>query len=189
MPQGGLEIPCVYTFTGVSAQVNKVKKLLTDHATIPEAKNTTDTYGDDEIDLTDVDEIVKKRKIEHRDEWVSVGRIHLTTVDKEVVLNGLELNDMILNASQQLLHQQFPPIKGLRSTLSPVTNLGAWVNNYLQTASTIGCHEGEVCVYNSLYSSVDDITKKSMFFPCQPSSTQYLLFKNKKVQQIAVCLS
>ena len=172
MPQGGLEIPCVYTFTGVSAQVNKVKKLLTDNATIPEAKNTTDTYGDDEIDLTDVDEIVKKRKIEHRDEWVSVGRIHLTTVDKEVVLNGLELNDMILNASQQLLHQQFPPIKGLRSTLSPVTNLGAWVNNYLQifhcrtnhwtTASTIGCHEGEVCVYDSLYTSVDDITKKSI---------------------------
>ena len=74
-----------------------------------------------------------------------------------MVLNGLELNDMILSASQQLLHQQFPPIKGLRSTLSPITNLGAWVNNYLQifpshtnhwtTASTIGCHEGEVCVH------------------------------------------
>ena len=52
----------MYTFTGVSAQINKVKKLLTDHATIPEAKNTTDTYGDDEIDLTDVDETVKKEK-------------------------------------------------------------------------------------------------------------------------------
>ena len=62
LPQGGLEIPCVYTFTGVSAHINKVKKLLTDHATIPEAKNTTDTYGDDEIDLTDVDETVKKEK-------------------------------------------------------------------------------------------------------------------------------
>ena len=62
LPQGGLEIPCVYAFTGVSAQINKVKKLLTDHATIPEAKNTADTYGDDEIDLTDVDETVKKEK-------------------------------------------------------------------------------------------------------------------------------
>ena len=177
LPQGGLEIPCVYTFTGVSAQVNKVKKLLTDNATIPEAKNTTDTYGDDEI--------VKKRKIEHRDEWVSVGRIHLTTVDKEVVLNELELNDMILNASQQLLHQQFPPIKGLRSTLSPVTNLGAWVNNYLQifhcrtnhwtTASTIGCHEGEVCVYDSLYTSVDDITKKSISDVFSLSTVNYTI--------------
>ena len=38
LPQGGLELLCVCTFTGVSAQVKKVKKLLTDHATIPEAK-------------------------------------------------------------------------------------------------------------------------------------------------------
>ena len=62
LPQGGLEVPCVYTFTGVSAQINKMKKLPTDHATIPEAKNTADSYGDDEIDLTDIDEIVKKEK-------------------------------------------------------------------------------------------------------------------------------
>ena len=75
--------------------------------------------------MTDVDEIVKKTKIEDRDEWVSVGRIHLTAVDKEAVPNGLELNGMILSVSQQLLHQQFAPIKGLHSALSPVTNLGA----------------------------------------------------------------
>ena len=81
---------------------------------------------------------------------------------------------MILCASQQLLHQQFPLIKGLRSTLSPVTNLGAWVYNYLPilhshnnhwtTASTTGCHEGEVCIYDSLYTSVDEKSMQMFFF-------------------------
>ena len=114
-----------------------------------------------------------------------------------MVLNGLELNDMILSASQQLLHQQFPSIKGLRSILSPITNLGAWVNNYLQifhchtnhwtTASTMK----EKFVFTIHYTPLLMTSQRKalpMFLPCQPSSTQYLLFKNKKVQQIAVCL-
>ena len=190
--QGSQEIPCVYTLIGVSAQVNKVKKLLTDHAILPEAKNTTDTYGDDEIDLTDVDEILNKRKIEDRDEWDSVGQVHLTAVDKEVILN-----DMILSASQQLLHQQFPLIKGLHSTLSPVTNLGAWAKNYLQifhchtnhwtTASTICCHEGEVCIYDSLYTFVDDITMKSIADVISLSTIKYTILPIQKQEGSKDC--
>ena len=74
-----------------------------------------------------------------------------------------------MNAGQLLLKSQFPSLQGLGSTLSPPT-IGSWVEKYIQVlhcygnhwiaTSTIGCSPDEVNVYDSLYCSVDNGTKR-----------------------------
>ena len=50
--------------------------------------------------------------------WMKISRITLQHGQKEVILNGSLLNDVIINiAAQFLLKEQFPDILGLQSTL------------------------------------------------------------------------
>ena len=82
-----------------------------------------------------------------------------------------ELNDKHIYVAQRLLPKQFPFFKGLNSTLVH-RSIGSWVDNYIQimhcrmnhwiTATTIGCEVGEVSVYDSLYSDIDNKTKESI---------------------------
>ena len=57
---------------------------------------------------------LKRRKTEH---WILVGGLPLTLINKEVIVNGLELNDLHMSISQKLLSSRFPSIVGLRSPL------------------------------------------------------------------------
>ena len=41
----------------------------------------------------------------------------LTILEKEMILQGEQLNDRIINVAQQLLHEQFPHTVGLQLTL------------------------------------------------------------------------
>ena len=49
--------------------------------------------------------------------WMKIGRITLQQGHKEVILNDSMLNDVIINAAQLLLKEQFPDLLGLQSTL------------------------------------------------------------------------
>ena len=42
--------------------------------------------------------------------------LHLALSDRNALLSGKELTDAIINASQKLLHHQFPRVKGLQET-------------------------------------------------------------------------
>lgn len=100
-------------------------------------------------------------------EWVQIFSFTLKVSDRALLLTGKELTDMHINAAHKLLLYQFPSYQGLHNTL--VQHIGFWVNNYIQiwhccqchwiTLSTIGCKTGEVNIYDSLYSDMEEVTK------------------------------
>ena len=99
--------------------------------------------------------------------WIKIDRVVLRVSDKAVLLR-CKLDDNIIAAAQKLLLSKFSSLNGLRSTLTQ-DHIGVWVNNYVQifhchsnhwiTVSTIGCHPGEIKVYDSFYDDVDVTTK------------------------------
>ena len=108
--------------------------------------------------------------------WLSLNCITLTNEDKEIIQMGGQLNDKHMNFAQILLKQQFSNIQGLYSTLLLFRQKKIFVSargrNVLQiihtrqdhwiVASTIGCNDKEVCIYDSLFTSLDCSTKKLM---------------------------
>ena len=101
----------------------------------------------------------------------------MTVSDKNIVIEGLELHDMHINVYQMLLKKRFQLLNGL-STLN-VAAIGKWVENYIQvyhcrsnhwiTVSTMGCKDGEVSVYDSLYTELDSVTKNNIEKMFDPS--------------------
>ena len=108
--------------------------------------------------------------------WVCIaGSISLKLEEKEMLLGGLQLTDMHINATQMILKNQFLLINGLTSTLTvSSTSFGSWVSNYIQifhchgnhriTITTLGCDPGHVCVFDSLYTDNDHETKSIVKF-------------------------
>ena len=167
LPQGGLEIPCTLTFSGDTMYVEKLKGLLHDLKTKANPKTDSITAGVDDCDdvnESSIPEVLStddeeedsmcKRKKVGETVWVSIKGIILTDNDQRIIANGSELTDMHINFFQQLLHQQFPTLQGLRSSLSPVANIGSWTDRYMQIfhcygnhwvcASTVGCQDGTI---------------------------------------------
>ena len=99
-------------------------------------------------------------------------KILLKAKDKEILVDGLELNDLHVNASQTLLKSQYPLVNGFISTLK-VASLKGWTQNYIQilhcatkhhwvTLTTFGCKDGEIHIYDSLFTKVDDTTMSTI---------------------------
>ena len=103
-------------------------------------------------------------------EWIHINSTILKNSDKELILNGKRLSDMHINAAQKILSQQFPSFSGFDSTLKQRC-IGKWVSNYVQiffchgchwiTASTVGCKEGVINIFDSLYCD-DAVSKKAV---------------------------
>jgi len=58
-----------------------------------------------------------KAEVETRKVWVKIYSITLHDEHEEMILNGSKLNDLVINAAQLLLKEQFPELLGLQSTL------------------------------------------------------------------------
>ena len=129
LPQGGLEVPCILTFSGESKLVDKVELLLKEITieTVKEHDKSNELKSKDNSESKSPD--CKRSKPDY---WIVMDGMILTSIDKEAIVNGLELNDMHVSFSQKLLGNQFPSIVGLRSPLVPVTEIGCWIANYLQ---------------------------------------------------------
>ena len=172
LPQGGLEIPCRYIFQGNPIDISKLKKVLA-FVFVP----NTGTSNDEPVK--------KRRKIDETLEdpstqlWIEFGRVHLSVRDKDIIVSGSELNDLILNFAQTLLQHQFSHtcIFGLQSTLlqqaqtiSPfpagrqtLLVIHSQERHHWVAASTINVggnsiNTDDVLIYDSLYTSVDDST-------------------------------
>jgi len=201
LPQGGLEIPCVLTFSGEEKEVQKVKQLIDEikaisivkcHSisdpvefkesekkklkAVPSNGAKMDPRCDQEsghemrsnanlVVIADDAEVMATNDLE----WISVFNISLKQSDREAICNGHRLNDIHINAAQRILANQFPSFVGLDSTLKQ-RRIGKWVNNYIQiffcrgchwiTASTVGCREGVINIFDSLFGDVDDGLKR-----------------------------
>ena len=61
--------------------------------------------------------------------WMKIGRITLQEEYKEMILKGFILNNVIINAAQFLLKEQFPDILGLQYFCQERrNNIGASLN-------------------------------------------------------------
>ena len=167
LPQGGLEIPCVLIFTGEASELSKVEKLMKKDTSVSVGKNES---SEQSKEIVDIQSPGKKRRLDcHDAEWVRMDTMILKVAEKELVLQNQELNDLVINYSQKLLHNQFVSINGLHSTLLlPTISMGGWVEDYIQiyhcrgnhwiTLTTKRCEVGEVKVYDSLYDVIDTAT-------------------------------
>lgn len=162
LPQGGLEVPCILIFSGEAVLVDKVKNLIDD---------INKEEGDSKASITspDSEPPCKKTKVSDNEksseeEWMRLDRIVLKIADKETITKGAELHDLHIEMYQKLLKIQFPNLMGLSSSLK-VLPMGSWTDNYVQvyhcrsnhwiTVSTLGCKDGEINVYDSMYTSID----------------------------------
>ena len=92
--------------------------------------------------------------------------------EAEGVIIGEKLSDVHINFAQQLLKQQFPQLNGLKSTLlQSKENTGEFLPAQIQiihcrscdhwiVASTNACKDGDVCVYDSVFSTLDKETNE-----------------------------
>ena len=175
LPQGGLEIPCVITFEGTSKETLKARKLVTaalaDLSTI--TKSSTDAVQPSKRRKIE-DDCVKEKECNKAEadtrEWVQCGGNILTNYDRKILATGQKLTDQHINFAQTLLRSQFPKLNGLQSTLYQ-SNAQGFKHNDVHTlqvihsrgdhwivATTIQCDPGEIRVYDSVYTSLDDRT-------------------------------
>ena len=119
---------------------------------------------------------VKRRKIDTsasskgKKEWLRMGGIKLRMEDRDSILAGEQLDDMVINVAQRLLKSQYPKIKGLCSTLlQDRKRRTVFEQNMVQIVHSRGNHwitatsatvkvANQVNVYDSLYDDIDEGT-------------------------------
>ena len=114
LPQGGLEVPCIYVFTGPSDIVDNTQQLLaalkiqTVKQTSAELKTESDAGDTDakvkndvvDLDGLQVSEEVTYSEIEiHSGAWIAVQDITLTEDDKQAVIDDKMLQDQHINCA------------------------------------------------------------------------------------------
>ncbi len=127
--QGGLEIPCMLTFSGQRQNINKVKALIAEVQVTIESKKDATSVCDIDADMP------AKRPALCSDVWINLDKSNME--DKEKILGNELLNDDYINTAQNLLKRQFPSLIGLESTLTVGrTVYDGWVCNYIFNFST-----------------------------------------------------
>ena len=106
--------------------------------------------------------------------WIAVQDIILTEDDEQAVIDGKMLQDQHINCAQMLIHQQFPGVNGLQSSLiqdipikgsnkDAIQIIHVRKNHWVVAVS----HKAKsVKVYDSIYSSLDQTsveTVKTLF--------------------------
>ena len=128
LPQGGLEVPCIYVFTGPSDIVQRLAELKIQTVKQTSAEPKTESDADDtdakvKNDVVDLDGLqvsaeVTDLEIEiHSGAWIAVQDITRAEDDKQAVIDGKMLQNQHINCAQRLLNQQFPAVHGLQSSL------------------------------------------------------------------------
>ena len=157
LPQGGLEIPCILTFKGGAKDIEKSEKLVRSAFAV--------TVSGSESPKN------KKRKLNVSDCQTDKD----SNAQLQGILNGEKLTDQHIHIAQCLIKRQFPHIEGLQSSLlqsKPGREYEAGTDqlqivhsrgDHWVLASTVGCENGKVNVYDSVYSSLDEMTKQVVF--------------------------
>ena len=165
LPQGGLEVPCLLKFEGIEKGIELA--LVSDKATENKRdKSPTKSDNkspDDTADLSLVTSVTKRpyiNKEQLREVEISIRR-------------GDLLSDLSINFAQHILHLQFHKIEGLQSTLLQSRKKSSVLKNQLQiihsrgnhwiVVSSIGCDDGIVKVYGSLYKEIDASTQEVVY--------------------------
>ena len=176
LPQGGLKLPCKYTFSGDDVVLRKVAKLLTAQKSKPATMPATDSEPPPEkkvkIEVVNVDDGIENSPAMCT--WLYNFGIQLFDSDRSI-LQSERLSDNHMDFAQEILKQQFPSILGLHSTL--LVSAGCCsryamtkTSLFLQIVYSKTCkhwiavtargEDSSVVVYDSLFASIEDETRK-----------------------------
>ena len=108
-------------------------------------------------------------KSKHSNVWVSFKKLQLNQDDKRILANNQQLNDKHISMAQNLIQNQFPKLKGLMSSLLQLSKPFPNSTDALQVIntgrshwvliSTVDCLQGDVRLYDPLYSSLSNDTE------------------------------
>ena len=184
LKQGGMEIPCKYSFRGETSIVQRLKKVIYPvyQSAVEQSAQSTIVKVESNVALT-VDENCTSTIESEADGmvWLSCEGVSLSVLDRNILRCEDDLNDKLMDFGQQLIKTQFPKIRGLKSTLI-ITKFNYYYsdaeceNHFIQiihaagnhwvVASNIGGAINEVTVYDSLYKAVSkptsDLLKRLM---------------------------
>jgi hypothetical protein len=124
LPQGGLELPCLYLFEGEASVIEKVRSRvlsLTSPVTHLETASAGVIPVEGEsvsvVNLSQADEPKSSGSQNTALEWTRAHDIVLTIEDRQMISSGQRLTDRHLNFAQRLIQAQFQHLNGLRLTL------------------------------------------------------------------------
>ena len=188
LPQGGLELPCSYRFSGSRKLIEKIKfRLIELDVAVTDTASSCDTNEKESVinpalGTESTEEKHTPVQILHSEDtgvqypsvteppgtvWVQIKDIILSIEDRQSILNKQQLTDKHINGALRLIHEQFPAINGLVLTLLQNRPLHGSSANAIQIFHVRGGHwivgatsnKGKVVtVYDSLYASLDQAT-------------------------------
>ena len=192
LPQGGLEVPCILTFSTPQVYKSEKTKKLVESAlalSVELTLSATKYSGNEKIVSSSSGEVhstntrhraslVHTDVIESDDEFKPLAKKQkLDDSEIENIIMGVELSDIHINLAQRFLKHQFPGLNGLESTLfqdKEHTLTEDNVKNKLQiihckqrhhwiVASTVNGRYEEVVIIDSLFRAIDEETKQIIF--------------------------
>lgn len=173
LPQGGLELPCQYTFQGDEILMKKLKKLVI-AKTSPRNKVESTSPPKKKFKTQDPMIIIEDDPVEITPSWLSLFGIQLLDSDRLILLSG-QLSDNHIDFAQELLKRQFPSVLGLQSTLLVSAGNCSRITLKKQSLfmqivysesrkhwSTVIARgqESNIIVYDSVFSTIEDDTRK-----------------------------
>lgn len=194
LAQGGLEIPCVLRFEGDTKVTAKAKKLVESALS---TTTTVDLLASKKRKVTDASTILPNTAEDSSSqvtkEWIRFGKgLVLTLADKEHILAGEKLNDRHIDLAQNMLKQQFSEIGGLQSTLLQAKSQKQRTENkkviqivhsrgdhWIVAATMLATDDG-VLVYDSVYRTLDQPTKKIILNLFPASTSMQLVQVNRQ---------
>ena len=130
---------------------------------VPIATTSTTTNETIVVQQQDCIASAEEQVTEYNDTWVMLERVVLKLDDRNILLDGLCLNDKHMSYTQLLLKRQFSSVLGLKSTLIAEKHGGVLPQNGLQVLlvrgnhwillSTMDCSQGNVRIYDSAFHS------------------------------------
>ena len=186
LPQGGLEIPCIYTFkTSNHDLLDKTKKRLEELESIISAikediiNAKVDVVCNDNEQFCDLESVGAT----DMDMWIKIKDITLTNLDRRLISDGEKLIDKHINSAQRILHELFPNLNGLMLSFLQRRPLNGPISNSIQILYIRGDHwvvaatgigSKIVHVYDSVYSLLDQSSSKliTCFFHCSPCNVK-----------------
>jgi len=81
---------------------------------LPDIIKIEEVEEDGSVQKLSVSSTVPAGKLE---QWMCIGDIKLTLVDRDANMDGERLNDLVINFAQKVLRQQFANVKGFQSTV------------------------------------------------------------------------
>ena len=195
LPQGGLELPCVYSFRGPEGIASKARIRLAELELSPLVTVTIaeECVDHDEESVSGVI-VVQENQVQdppspvtstqHVSIWSKFKDIQLTMEDQKVITDGQKLTDTHINFAQRLIHRQYNHLNGLRLTLLQDKQVDERRKNYVQILHVQQNHwivlaslDGKVLnVYNSLYTALDKHTVQVIqrTYGCSPCNIKVI---------------